>query len=109
MSDFDRKNEELRQRLEGTKRNKPLPRFDTDEEMERFFDETENLWEYDLSGGRPMSEVLPQLKRIGRPKSANPKKLVTIRLDADLLERLKSDGDGWQTRLNETLRKAVGI
>jgi hypothetical protein len=99
----------LRQKLEATKGNKPLPRFETDEEMDRFFDETENLWEYDLSGGRPMSEVFPQLVKRGRPKSDNPKQLVTIRLDADLVERLKADGKRWQTRVNDMLRKAVGI
>ena len=33
---------------------------------------------------------------------------VSIRLDADVLAKLKATGPGWQTRVNEILRKAVG-
>jgi uncharacterized protein (DUF4415 family) len=98
----------MRDWLESTKGREPLPVFKTDEDAERFVDKAD-LSEYDLSGGRPMSEVLPRTMKRGRPKSANPKKLLTIRLDADLIERLKADGDGWQTRINDTLRKAVGM
>ena len=32
---------------------------------------------------------------------------VTIRLDADLVARLRADGPGWQTRANAALREAV--
>ena len=46
----------------------------------------------------------------GRPPlGAEPKKQVTLRLDADLLERFRATGAGWQSRINATLRKAVGI
>ena len=46
----------------------------------------------------------------GRPPERDvPKKQVTLRLDADLLEGFRASGAGWQTRLNATLRKAVGI
>ena len=48
------------------------------------------------------------LTRRGRPKLANPKKQVTLRLDHDVLERLRASGSGWQSRVNEILRKAVG-
>jgi uncharacterized protein (DUF4415 family) len=37
------------------------------------------------------------------------KKVVNVRLDADLVERLKATGKGWQTRANDMLRKAVGL
>jgi uncharacterized protein (DUF4415 family) len=30
---------------------------------------------------------------------------VTIRLEPDLLERLRATGPGWQTRINEALRE----
>lgn len=43
--------------------------------------------------------------RRGRPKSDNPKKPVTIRLDADVVDFFKGGGEGWQTRINEALRK----
>ena len=44
------------------------------------------------------------LIRRGRPKSDSPKKQVTIRLDADVLEGLRATGAGWQTRINDALR-----
>ncbi len=69
---------------------------------------------------RPATGVLTKdgMKRVppyvipipGRPpQRGEAKKQVTLRLDADLLERFRATGAGWQTRLNETLRKAVGI
>jgi uncharacterized protein (DUF4415 family) len=45
----------------------------------------------------------------GRPKSANPKRAVSLRLDADVIEWFKRSGDGWQTRINRELRKAAGL
>ena len=45
--------------------------------------------------------------RRGRPRVENPRQLVSLRLDADVLESFRSTGKGWQTRLNETLRKAA--
>ena len=32
-----------------------------------------------------------------------------LRLDPDVVERFKADGEGWQTRMNEALRKAAGL
>ena len=49
------------------------------------------------------------VRKGGRPKSDNPKQAVNIRLDPDLLERLRASGPGWQSRINEMLRKAVGM
>lgn len=34
---------------------------------------------------------------------------VTLRIDADVLERFQEDGPGWQDRMNDALRKAVGL
>ena len=48
------------------------------------------------------------LTRRGRPKSASPKKQITLRLDSDLIEQLRGSGPGWQSRINDILRKAVG-
>ena len=41
----------------------------------------------------------------GRPVSDNPRKLISLRLPADVLERWKSTGPGWQTRMAERLSK----
>lgn len=43
----------------------------------------------------------------GRPPSLNPKVSQTLRLDADILEAFKKTGAGWQTRMNDALRKAA--
>jgi uncharacterized protein (DUF4415 family) len=48
------------------------------------------------------------LTRRGRPKLDNPKRQVTLRLDADVVDRLRETGPGWQSRINEILKKAVG-
>lgn len=47
--------------------------------------------------------------RRGRPPAAATKQLVSLRLDRDVLDAFRDGGDGWQTRMNEILRKAVGL
>lgn len=49
------------------------------------------------------------LRRRGRPFSVNPKRAVKLRIDPDVIDRFKADGPGWQSRMNEALRKAVGL
>ena len=39
----------------------------------------------------------------GRPLSPNPRKLISLRLPADVIERWKATGPGWQTRMAERL------
>ena len=46
------------------------------------------------------------VKKGGRPVSANPRTLITIRLPADVIARWKSTGPGWQTRMADRLSKA---
>ena len=41
----------------------------------------------------------------GRPFSPNPRKLISLRLPADVIERWKATGPGWQTRMAERLSK----
>lgn len=45
----------------------------------------------------------------GRPKAVTPKVSTTIRLSPEVLEYFRAGGPGWQTRIDETLRKAAGI
>ena len=42
----------------------------------------------------------------GRPVSANPRKLISLRLPADVIARWKATGPGWQTRMADRLSKA---
>jgi uncharacterized protein (DUF4415 family) len=41
----------------------------------------------------------------GRPLSPNPRKLISLRLPADVIERWKATGPGLQTRMAERLSK----
>jgi len=43
----------------------------------------------------------------GRPVTGNAKELVSLRLDRDVLAKLREGGPGWQTRVNEVLREAL--
>jgi uncharacterized protein (DUF4415 family) len=43
----------------------------------------------------------------GRRRSPNPKRLISIRLTEDVIERWLSSGPGWQTRMAEKLTKSA--
>lgn len=46
-----------------------------------------------------------KLRKGGRPVSANPRKLITIRLPADVIDRWRATGPGWQTRMADRLSR----
>jgi uncharacterized protein (DUF4415 family) len=58
-------------------------------------------------GDRVLRPAQGTLTRRGRPKSENPKRQVTLRLDSDVLQGFRETGPGWQGRINEVLRKAI--
>lgn len=43
----------------------------------------------------------------GRPRVAQPKQQVTLRLDAVLIEKLRASGKGWSGRVNAILRRSM--
>jgi uncharacterized protein (DUF4415 family) len=45
------------------------------------------------------------VKKRGRPLAANPRKLLSLRLPADVIARWKATGPGWQTRMADRLSK----
>ena len=68
------------------------------------------VWDGKDEDNRPLSkkEMRQGIKKAGgRPKLANPKKSTTIRLNAEVLDFFKSQGKGWQTRINDILQKYV--
>lgn len=73
--------------------------------------EVRELTPEDIAEFRPASEIAPHIVeryRRTRGKQKAPTKIqTTIRLDADVLEYFQAGGKGWQTRINEALRKAV--
>ena len=45
-------------------------------------------------------------KKAGRPRSASPKQMISLRLPPEVIARWKATGPGWQTRMAERLAKA---
>jgi uncharacterized protein (DUF4415 family) len=45
----------------------------------------------------------------GRPKATVTKVSTTIRLDPEILAAYRATGPGWQGRINDALRKALGL
>ncbi len=60
-------------------------------------------------GGKIVRHAQGTLTKPGRPKSADPKKQVTLRLDSAVLDSFRAMGPGWQSRINAELRKVLGI
>jgi uncharacterized protein (DUF4415 family) len=49
------------------------------------------------------------IRKGGAPRKAAPKEAVNIRLDPEVLAYFRGGGPGWQSRINEALRKAAGL
>ena len=45
------------------------------------------------------------VKKGGRPRSPNPRELISLRLPPDVVARWRATGPGWQTRMVERLAK----
>ncbi len=50
-----------------------------------------------------------RIVRRGRPPIDHAKRAVSLRLDPDVIGWFRDSGPGWQTRINEALRKAAGL
>lgn len=60
----------------------------------------------------PWEEHKERVKRLrGQrgPQKSPTKKLVSLRIDPDVLDHFRGDGPGWQARMNTALRKAAGL
>ena len=77
--------------------NKPYMDLDSDEDLP------------DLATPEWQAKFAQVPVRRGRPKAAATKVSTTIRLDSEVLAAFKADGPGWQTRINQALRKSVGL
>ena len=62
---------------------------------------------------RPAREVVPEIVAaippLRGPQKRPTKKLISLRLDPDVIEHFRARGKGWQARINATLRKAAGV
>ena len=44
-------------------------------------------------------------KKAGRPRSANPKEMISLRLPPEVVARWRATGPGWQTRMAKRLEQ----
>jgi uncharacterized protein (DUF4415 family) len=73
----------------------------TPEWTESDFAKAKRVWEI------PELAHLSNRKRGERgPQKTPTKQQVTLRLDRDVIERFRATGEGWQSRINDALRKA---
>ena len=56
---------------------------------------------------RQLKAMVPMHSLRGRPKSANPKQLVSVRYSPEVLEYFRATGEGWQSRMDGVLRQYV--
>jgi uncharacterized protein (DUF4415 family) len=66
----------------------------------------------DFKRAKPFAEMFPDLaasRRARGPQKEPTKVAVSLRLSRDVVERFKADGPGWQTRMDEALKKAAGL
>lgn len=61
------------------------------------------------AGLRPVSRETQAIaaRGRGRPLSEAPKETISLRIDQDVLAHFRATGPGWQTRMNDALRKAA--
>jgi len=78
--------------------------------------EVRELTRKDIRAMRPAAEVLPPellailpKRKPGQrgPQRAPVKKKISLRVDAEVLAHYKATGPGWQSRVNEALKKAA--
>ena len=56
---------------------------------------------------KQLKAMVPLRALRGRPKSPNPKRLVSVRYSPEVLEFFKATGEGWQSRMDGVLREYV--
>jgi uncharacterized protein (DUF4415 family) len=57
--------------------------------------------------GKQLKSMVPLRALRGRPKSENPKLLLSVRYSPEVVEYFRSTGAGWQSRMNSVLRAYV--
>ena len=62
-----------------------------------------------IAQARPFAEVFPELaasiRKTRGPNKAPTKRLISLRLSGEVIDKYKAGGDGWQSRIDADLRK----
>ena len=56
---------------------------------------------------KQLKAMVPLRTLRGRPRSENPKQLVSVRYSQEVLAYFRSTGEGWQSRMDGVLREYV--
>lgn len=56
---------------------------------------------------RQLKAMVPLRALRGRPKSPEPKQLLSVRYSPEVIAYFKATGEGWQTRMDGVLRQYV--
>lgn len=80
--------------------------------------EIRHLTRAEIANMRPAHEVLPPdllavlpKRKPGQrgPQRTPTKRQVTLRLDAQVVDHYRATGEGWQSRINDDLKKLAGV
>lgn len=55
----------------------------------------------------PLPDAFKRQVRRGRPPKSNPKRAVSIRFSAEVLDHFRSGGAGWQTAIDDALKQWI--
>jgi uncharacterized protein (DUF4415 family) len=69
----------------------------TDEEIDSFIERADPY----------EGDKLVRAGKVGRPRAGQPKTLMSLRLDSEVIEWFRATGPGWQSRTNEALLQHV--
>lgn len=83
-----------------------------DDEAVVFDDDNPEWTEQDFKEARPAHEVLPPevlkaFPRLRGPQKSPTKVPVSLRLSREVVDHFKATGEGWQTRIDDTLKAAI--
>ena len=84
--------------------------IEMDAELAQFAQDVQTSLRQAAAGqyGRVTTPEQMLVRKVGRPLGSvktNPKQVVKIRLDPDVLTGLRATGRGWQTNVNETMKQ----
>lgn len=79
-----------------------------DDDLPEWTDDQWDRAQYSV-GGVVIREAQGTLTKRGRPKLADPKQQVTMRLDRAVLDGFRAMGPRWQSLVNAELRKVLGL
>ena len=104
----------MRESMPKLKATHISPTDEEEAEIQRQIAEDPDLAEWtaeEWAEARPAIEVHPELvewslRRRGKQKAPTKEK-VTVRLDSDIVAHFREGGKGWQTRLNDALRRVI--